>query len=562
MSSDEWVENQLRQVPVPGGLLKRLRTVALADDDALDAALRDVPMPAGLVQELAKLATYPDKAIDREVAKVPANPNLLDKLRTIPAYSSPHIEAMLRDVPVPDGLLSRLSAIAPPVKPSTTLVRDRSAHQWWRFAAAACLLILIGTSYLAAFASFFSIAYRPLPDDVVSLAIVNRPLAIDGDQAPLIEIGPTPIPTEEVAGSRTVEAFWKFVIDGIRQAPLPRNVTAQLADVAKHWQREDTSVDAWQGLGGRPDAAPTLQRVEDFARGGFTPSYLDPDLILFQMNKHAHPFVDPSTDEHLQERIVPLGTTTESFDWATQYLDEMAGIADRRILEEALADRVRVEEFLAAIHYPVAPAKDDTLAVRAVGGPSPWGDAGHRLLQVIVIAGQHSDPAANSQRMIARDVRLTIHFDPSAVAEYRLMGHETVSSVGLLDTPVEIDLHAGQVATGLFELQLRSSDVNRIGSAKLTWYDHDRRERFELIQPISRLQFATTFAESAPSLQTAAQVAEAAEILRRSPFVTRSKSSLAAVREMAGRIDETMRYEESFQQFVLFLDEAVRAGLR
>ncbi len=51
-NSDLWLDDQLRDVPVPDGLLDRLGRIAAMSDAELDAALRDVPLPEGLLLRL------------------------------------------------------------------------------------------------------------------------------------------------------------------------------------------------------------------------------------------------------------------------------------------------------------------------------------------------------------------------------------------------------------------------------------------------------------------------------------------------------------------------------
>lgn len=51
-NSDVWLDDQLRDVPVPDGLLDRLGRIAAMSDAELDAALRDVPLPQGLLLRL------------------------------------------------------------------------------------------------------------------------------------------------------------------------------------------------------------------------------------------------------------------------------------------------------------------------------------------------------------------------------------------------------------------------------------------------------------------------------------------------------------------------------
>lgn len=54
-NSDAWLEAELRNVPLPGGLLERLRRVAELSDEELDAALRAVPVPVDLPRRLQRV---------------------------------------------------------------------------------------------------------------------------------------------------------------------------------------------------------------------------------------------------------------------------------------------------------------------------------------------------------------------------------------------------------------------------------------------------------------------------------------------------------------------------
>ncbi len=72
---DPNIDARLRAVPLPEGLVERLRKTALADDDGLDAVLRDVPIPARMQETLRAIPLAEDEDIDdilRNVA-IPAD---------------------------------------------------------------------------------------------------------------------------------------------------------------------------------------------------------------------------------------------------------------------------------------------------------------------------------------------------------------------------------------------------------------------------------------------------------------------------------------------------------
>ncbi len=65
---DAVLEARLRDVPVPRGLIERLRRIAGPPTDESDDALRDVPVPAGLLERLRRTAVRPSRARWRRFA--------------------------------------------------------------------------------------------------------------------------------------------------------------------------------------------------------------------------------------------------------------------------------------------------------------------------------------------------------------------------------------------------------------------------------------------------------------------------------------------------------------
>ena len=67
------------------------------------------------------------------------------------------------------------------------------------------------------------------------------------------------------------------------------------------------------------------------------------------------------------------------------------------------------------------------------------------------------DVVTGHSQIMARDARLQVTFNPKAVLEYRLLGHEATEWGGLLPASVLSDLHAGQSATVVYEVRLAPS---------------------------------------------------------------------------------------------------------
>jgi Ca-activated chloride channel family protein len=160
--------------------------------------------------------------------------------------------------------------------------------------------------------------------------------------------------------------------------------------------------------------------------------------------------------------------------------------------------------------------------------------------------------------LAAPDSRLSVTFDPKAVAAYRLIGHEPAILSGLEGASVQLDLRAGQVATGLFEVWLKPNAHEDVATATLAWRDARTGEDRQTQQRISRLQFVPTFAEAPLSLQAAILAAETGEILKQSPFAESRNRGLAEVRSLAFKVNPRLANRDGFRQFVSFLEAAER----
>jgi len=133
---------------------------------------------------------------------------------------------------------------------------------------------------------------------------------------------------------------------------------------------------------------------------------------------------------------------------------------------------------------------------------------------------------------VARDVRLTVSFNPTAVMEYRLFGHEAASVAGLMPATIECDFRSGQAATALFEVRLWPNNQSEVATAELTWRDAKSQATASTRQKITRSQFAGGLAQASLGLQAAAFAAEFAELLRDSPFARSSPNAGSLARSL------------------------------
>ena len=172
---------------------------------------------------------------------------------------------------------------------------------------------------------------------------------------------------------------------------------------------------------------------------------------------------------------------------------------------------------------------------------------------------------SGQSQVVACDAQLRVTFNPKAVLEYRLLGHEATLLAGLLPGHPRANFHDGQQATALYEVRLAPGAGGEIAAAELIWYDGDQPRpegQRRIQQRIEREQVAATFGQAAPALQEAAVVAQTAEVLRKSPFVRTPRTALVAlarVRDLAGQVDSRLWQRPGFPDFVGLVEQAMRA---
>lgn len=165
--------------------------------------------------------------------------------------------------------------------------------------------------------------------------------------------------------------------------------------------------------------------------------------------------------------------------------------------------------------------------------------------------------------LVAADAKLEVRFNPQAVYKYRLLGHEQVLLGDLADASVTADLHSGEEASVLYEVWLKPGADDEVAQTRVEWRDPATgKVRRSQWQRISRLQFALAFDQSRISLQAAALAAEAAEVLRGSPYVEAPSHGLQDVLNRAEQVPEDLSQRPDFQRFVELLRQAERSRIR
>ena len=388
------LDEQLRSVALPPGLLDRLRAAtalgdAAWDDSALDRALSDVPLPVELLARLREIATLGDAEIDHRLRDVPVPEGLLEELRLIGSLAEPDLDAALRDVPLPLGMRPRLGR---------NVRWQTQRTQWIGLAVAASLLItvsivgwLISTQHgnqqagadpkadnhtLASQIDLRNGANRPnsvpAPGGIAAKApsengsehhVANVP-ANNGSQHNSVPSG---------NGSGLADG-------GSPQAPNPLAKPANVESV----------------FGGQIDSPPDLNAlVPDLVNRGFSGPRVKQYDLAFELLHGVHPFVNPAASPLLRECRVPTEMSTASYDLVGRTLQAGAW---------PVASQIRVEDFLAAQDFQFPAPSGADLGIRTAGGPSPVSGLGLSLLQVgVQAAGVIRNPDSATHLTIVVD---------------------------------------------------------------------------------------------------------------------------------------------------------------
>jgi Ca-activated chloride channel family protein len=317
-------------------------------------------------------------------------------------------------------------------------------------------------------------------------------------------------------------------------------------------------------------------------------------LSLVTFNQAAHVLVEDSNRDAMPQFLAAVNSL--SADGATNIvggLREAYGVARQTLGTGQPAARVVLltdglldleAETARTIQQQVAEAADQKIPLDVIdlgqqketdpqvaAIAQAGGGTIHRAISNEQVRWALREIVTGRSQLVARAARLQVTFNPKAVLEYRLVGHESVDWDGLLPGPLEADFHEGQAATALFEVRIAPDGPHDVASAELTWYSPDGEktlagkvmQRSRLM--VDRRQFAGSLTSSAPSLQEAAVVAYTAEVLRRSPFIFQRHAGLTmpaalfrAV-ELSGQIDSQLQLRPSFDQFVALIRQEMKA---
>ncbi len=357
--SHPWIDAQLRRVPVPDGLVERLREVALADDAGLDDALCGVSVPEGFAGRLRWSIAADDSGLD----------------------------ALLRDVPVPYRVLRNLRAT-----PGYRLTLQRMAN----WVVAATLLVAIGLSYLGAAMGLLiaGLPMRPEPQPELAWFVTGELLPDMSENAlgvVQIESLAEAAPSEGASGASRDDEW--------PQPPALMDLTTPSTPLPSGREREfahrlpggldpmlDVTPYRWglSALGAHEpfDEPPAWREARALRpRGIPAPTVAGFDSRVW-IRHRVFPFVSTAADESLRSVSVPLNVGTESFELTRR------SVAEGRLPPP---DRIHPEEFLAALDYGFPQPVEKSARVSLFGGPSPF-LPGAFVLQAGVQAAELASP--------------------------------------------------------------------------------------------------------------------------------------------------------------------------
>jgi len=159
---------------------------------------------------------------------------------------------------------------------------------------------------------------------------------------------------------------------------------------------------------------------------------------------------------------------------------------------------------------------DALLEDLAVFGDGSW----HHVSTLTEARALMDRELGRTLRVVARDVKLQVAFDPAVVSHYRLVGYErrTLSTRDFRDDTVASgELHAGGQATAVYELRLRDDAPPDGLLARLSLRAKPRgadRPAREWLTDLPARLVKKTFAQASADLRMAFGLASFAELLR------------------------------------------------
>jgi Ca-activated chloride channel homolog len=164
-------------------------------------------------------------------------------------------------------------------------------------------------------------------------------------------------------------------------------------------------------------------------------------------------------------------------------------------------------------------------------------------------------------RVIAKDAKVQVDFNPAVVSSYRLLGYENraVADADFRNDTIDAgEVGASHSVTALYEVVLTQQASGTALTVQLRYTDPQSGQVHEIRQPFASNDFGRDFAEATPRLQLAVAAASFAELLRHSSYA--QDRSLADVRTIADRIAPLLVNDADVQEFLQLVTLAQQLG--
>ena len=326
-------------------------------DDWIDAQLRNVPLPPNLLARLAESAPGANK-LDAE------------------------IDAALCDVPVPPHLESRLRRIT----------RRNGPPFWRKFGLAASVLVMIGLG-ATAYVSFLAGTVGPGPRQTARRESDAAPTSAPSKakEAETPRLSSAALAAERASARRRTTSVLPVAGgpdtgDESSEAALP-----SLEDVAAMGSTVRQAIDAKLreqaalGANGTLDRLPDLETFEPALAWGVAPPRVRGYDLLFELKHGEHPFVVPAADKSLASNDLPFAFRTASFDRALSQVRSGTLPAGNEIRIE---DFLAAQDYT----LPPAPRAGLALHTAGSVSPLASKDPAHKDLRLLHFAVQSAAP--------------------------------------------------------------------------------------------------------------------------------------------------------------------------
>lgn len=152
------------------------------------------------------------------------------------------------------------------------------------------------------------------------------------------------------------------------------------------------------------------------------------------------------------------------------------------------------------------------------------GDGNYAYIDTLDEAGKvFIDQLAGTLEVIAKDAKAQIEFDKNSIESYRLIGYENraLEDKDFRNNSVDAgEIGAGHAVTALYEVKLKNSVQEYIGTVKLRYKNPDTDRVTEISKNIKSSLIRDSFYNATPRFKFITMVAQTAEILKGSPWAS------------------------------------------